>query len=261
MMKHDQAERLLADYADASLPNELSSELEDHIKSCVTCTEWLVWYRELKSALIHPSSADLAQLAARPDDLGIEQRSRIEAHVSQCPECADLVSRSRSALDTSETDTSETATPIRRSQRLRWALPLAAGLLLGILGGRPLWNVSSSDGVVTYHVIGQTHRSASGLPEVSLENGVDSVLLAVNCPLIVKPASHDAMEITLSDEHSHIIWESTMKVKEARRRSNDSRMMLVAIPASRLHEGRFVIRVGAPGATERTEFPFVIVDD
>jgi len=79
--------------------------------------------------------------------------------------------------------------------------------------------------------------------------------------MIEEPAPNTVMVIVRSDEQGIDIWESEMKVEEVRRRSNDSRMMLIAIPAKRLHEGRFVIRVGPPGATNRREFPFVIVND
>ena len=260
MIDHERAETLLADFADGCLPDELKSELQRHLESCISCTEWLVWYRELKGALVaapgHLAADDLAMLAVRPQDLSDEDRSRIEDHVKGCRECQDLLSRSRSALEPAPV-----VTPFRRSiARARWALPLAAALVLGIFGGRVMRTADTQGGVVTYRVIGSAARAAQDLPEVQLSAGVDQVLLAVDVPLILDLASEDLVEIVLMDDGENIIWESEIVVEEVRRRSADGRMLLVAIPAEKLHRGRFVIRVGFSTGSEKIEFPFMVVD-
>ena len=258
MIDHERAETLLADFADGCLPDELKTELQHHLESCISCTEWLVWYRDIKAAVDvgsgHPSAGDLAMLAVRPQDLSDEDRSRIEDHVKGCPECQDLLTRSRSALEPAPV-----VTPFRRSiARARWALPLAAALVLGIFGGRVMRTADTQGGVVTYRVIGSAARAAQGPSEVVLSPGIDQVLIAVDVPLIQNLTMEDLVEITLTDDRGSLVWRTEIEVEEVRRRSADGRMLLVAIPVEELHQGRFVIRVGASTGAERVEFPFIV---
>ncbi len=257
MMDHGQAEMLLADYADGCLPDPQATEIEKHTASCRKCTEWLSWYREVKDSLAtasdHVSAGDLAMLAVGSQDLPADLRSRIEDHVEACPDCRDLLSRSRSALEPATV-----VTPFRRY--VRRALPLAAALVLGILGGRVMWRDAPRGGVVTYRVLGPSARAVRDLPEVALSKGVDTVLLAVDVPSIQGLGSEDFVRVVLSDDRENTIWETEIGVEEVRRRSADGRMLLVAVPAGALHRGRFVIGVVFSNGTRGVEFPFVVIE-
>ena len=261
MMDHDRAAGLLGNFVDGTLSNQVEAEIEQHIEGCPKCTEWLAWYPELKSALLidsgHPSSEDLALFAVRSQDMAEDDRLGVEEHLQECSECRDLVSRSRSALENPSV-----VTPFRRSLRQvrRWALPVAAGLVLGVFGGRELGKTASGGGVVPFRVIGPAVRGSQDLPEIALSSGKDSVLLAVDVPRLQGLAPNDLVEIILANDRRNTVWETEIEVEEIRRASADGRMFLIAIPSGVLHQGRFVIQVLLSGGTERIEFPIFFSD-
>ncbi len=261
MMDHDRAEGLLADFVDENLEDQVAAEVEQHIEGCQKCAEWLAWYPELKSALLidsgHPSSEDLALVAVGSQDMAEADRLGVEEHIGECSACRDLVSRSQSALETHSV-----VTPFRRSirQARRWVLPVAAGLLLGVFGGRELGKSNSGDGVVPFRVIGPSTRAARDLPEIALSSENDHVLLAVDVPQIQDLAPNDLVEIILANDRKITVWETEIEVEEIRRASADGRMFLIAVPSGALHPGSFVIHVVLPGGFGRVEFPVFCTD-
>ncbi len=145
-MKHHDAIEWLPDLAEDCLGAPTEAEVKAHVAGCGECQDWLQTYRlvaqtlsrrEVAAAHAHPSADRLARHAVGSGLVDEVEHLELAMHLHACNVCRAAVTLGRAAVAASDKTTGGAASPPRlraAAGRFRpWRLPLAAGLVLGLL--------------------------------------------------------------------------------------------------------------------------------
>lgn len=121
----------LTEYAAGRLYGKARKDFESHLTDCTECTEAIKMYRLLERAVEHPSSERLAIFAVEPNQLPKAERSQLQNHLAQCPDCnLDIQTVTGAVTQTRASDNDIATPPATMQSRRAWAYGAIAATVL-----------------------------------------------------------------------------------------------------------------------------------
>ncbi|HKQ61215.1 MAG TPA: zf-HC2 domain-containing protein [Candidatus Polarisedimenticolaceae bacterium] len=268
-MDHDDAVLKLADHHKGRLSPEDAAGVAAHLAGCAECRETTGSYAAMEAAFVHPSSAEIVELAlgARPPRAG----DPVARHLESCAACADEVravreanapapvrSRSWLPLAASIAVVAVSAVAYRNAQRSAdlarridaadaRAETLARELAATSATARELADVS---GAVSYLALGEATRGVDRTPTLVLRPGQTHAFLAlaIEVPAVARRPGEGCRIVLLGPGNTER-WSSHVEPAALEGALKGSDSLLVRIPAARFETGRHRIEVVASSGT------------